>query len=49
MTEPNAVAANVVPVMVTVFLILMAAFYAVAALVQFVRIVKGYRMERNRP
>jgi hypothetical protein len=46
---PNPVAADIVPVVVTVFLILMAAFYAVAALVQFVRIVKGYRMERNRP
>ena len=40
---PNPVAADVVPVVVTVFLIFMAIFYAAAALVQFARIVKRYR------
>ena len=35
---PNATAVDVVPIVVTVFLILMAVFYAVSALIMFIRL-----------
>ena len=35
---PNATAVDVVPIVVTVFFILLAVFYAIVALVQFTRL-----------
>jgi hypothetical protein len=35
---PNATAVDVVPIVVTVFFILLAVFYAIVALVQFMRL-----------
>ncbi len=43
---PNATAVDVVPIVVTVFFILLAVFYGVAALVQFVQL-RGYAAKQE--
>jgi len=42
---PNATAVDVVPIVVTVFLILMAVVYGVSALVLFGRLIRSYRVK----
>jgi len=42
---PNATAVDVVPTVVTVFLILMAVVYGVAALVLFVKLIRSYTVK----
>jgi magnesium-transporting ATPase (P-type) len=44
---PNATAVDVAPVVVTVFLILMAAIYAVSAVVLFVRSIRSHAVKKE--
>jgi hypothetical protein len=44
---PNATAVDVVPIVVAVFLILMAVFYGITALVMFVQLIRRYTVKQE--